>query len=131
MTRGILLKRFSQRLRGAMQKAGMGRSPTKLAHHFNLRYWGQSITVTAANNWIWGVSFPQWDKMIVLSEVVGVSLDTLLGGEPVDRGGGRANAPMSGDSTWHEPMLVDDAEKMGVKRIVLRENDEVQVVKHC
>ena len=108
----------------------MGRSPTKLAHQFNLRYLGRSISVTAANNWIWGVSFPQWDKMIVLSEVVGVSLDTLLGGGPADRGGGRANAPTPDDSAWHEPML-KNTEKVGMKRIVLRENDVVQVVKHC
>lgn len=78
ITKSILLVRFSQRLRGAMEKAGLGRSPTKLAHLFNLRYYGRSISVTAANKWIWGKSLPQLDKLIVLCELLGVSLDTLL-----------------------------------------------------
>jgi hypothetical protein len=78
LTRTILLERFSSHLRLAMRQRGMGRSPTKLAHKFNLNYWGRSVTVTAVNNWIWGVSLPHLDKLIVLSEVLHISLDQLL-----------------------------------------------------
>jgi len=53
-------------------------SPTRLANHFNLSYWGQSITVTAADNWINGKSLPKMDKMIVLAEILNTTLDGLL-----------------------------------------------------
>ena len=61
-----------------MARAGLGRSPTKLAHLFNLRYYGRSISVTAANKWIWGKSLPQLDKLLVLCELLKMSLDALL-----------------------------------------------------
>jgi hypothetical protein len=61
-----------------MKEAGMGRSPTKLADRFNLRYYGRSISIQAANGWIWGKSLPQLDKLIVLSELLDTSLDKLL-----------------------------------------------------
>lgn len=78
VTRAVVLLRFSRQLRIAMQAAGLGRSPTKLSHQFNLRYHGQPVTVSAANNWIWGVSLPHIDKLIVLSEMLNTSLDTFL-----------------------------------------------------
>ena len=61
-----------------MATAGWGRSPTKLATQFNLRYHGRSISVTAANKWIWGKSLPQLDKLLVLCDLLKMSLDTLL-----------------------------------------------------
>ena len=61
-----------------MKLAGWGRSPTKLANQFNLRYHGRSIRVTAANKWIWGKSLPQLDKLIVLCDLLKMSLDALL-----------------------------------------------------
>jgi transcriptional regulator with XRE-family HTH domain len=61
-----------------MRQKGLGMSPTRLANHFNLSYWGQSITVTAADNWINGKSLPKMDKMIVLAEILNTTLDGLL-----------------------------------------------------
>lgn len=76
--RGVLLIRFSARLTEVMKQHGMGMSPTKLAHQFNQRYWGQSITVGAAGNWINGKSLPQLDKLVVLSELFNTSIDCLV-----------------------------------------------------
>lgn len=61
-----------------MRSAGLGSSPTKLAHRFNLQYWGRSITVTTASNWMWGKSLPHLDKLVVLAEILETSLDALL-----------------------------------------------------
>jgi transcriptional regulator with XRE-family HTH domain len=74
--------RFAHRLRSTMQAAGLKISPTSLAHEFNLRYWGKGITVTAASNWLNGVSVPKMDKLITLASVLQVSPQALLFDEP-------------------------------------------------
>jgi transcriptional regulator with XRE-family HTH domain len=61
-----------------MKQNGLGMSSTKLAHHFNLRYWGRSITVGAANNWINGKSLPQLDKLVVLAKILNTTVDELV-----------------------------------------------------
>ena len=54
-----------------------------MAHEFNLRYWGRSISVHAARNWLLGVSLPRQDKLRVLAEWLRVSPEALLlGAEP-------------------------------------------------
>jgi hypothetical protein len=76
--RAVLLGRFSGRLHAAMKRKGLGRSPTKLAHHFNLCYFGQPVSVQAADNWINGRSFPQVDKLIVLCDLLEICLFGLV-----------------------------------------------------
>jgi hypothetical protein len=48
-----------------------------VAHEFNLRYWGKSITANTARNWLLGKSIPMQDKLRVLSEWLHVSADEL------------------------------------------------------
>ncbi len=69
---------FAQRLRQALTAAGVALSPTVVAHEFNLRYWGKSITVHAARNWLLGVSLPKQDKLRVLAHWLQVSPESLL-----------------------------------------------------
>jgi hypothetical protein len=76
--RAVLLGRFSCKLHAAMKRKGLGRSPTKLAHHFNLCYLGQPVTVQAVNNWINGRSFPHFDKLIVLCDLLEICLFDLV-----------------------------------------------------
>jgi hypothetical protein len=64
---------FAQRLRSALVAAGVGVSPTVVAHEFNLRFWGKSITPHAARNWLMGVSLPSQDKLVVLAQWLQVS----------------------------------------------------------
>jgi hypothetical protein len=64
---------FAERLRSALVDAGVGVSPTTVAHEFNLRYWGKSITVHAARNWLMGQSLPAQDKLVVLAQWLQVS----------------------------------------------------------
>lgn len=69
---------FAQRLRQALEDAGHPASPTVVAHEFNLRYWGRSISIHAARNWLLGVSLPRHDKLRVLAEWLRVPPEALL-----------------------------------------------------
>jgi hypothetical protein len=59
---------FSARLRKALDRAGVRASPTVVAHEFNLRYYGRSVTVHTARNWLVGVSIPTQDKLQELAK---------------------------------------------------------------
>ena len=64
-------------LRLALKGVGVRPSPTLLANEFNLRYWGKSITITTARNWLLGKSIPMQDKLRVLADWLHVSSDEL------------------------------------------------------
>ncbi len=88
---------FAQRLRQALGDAGWAASPTVVAHEFNLRYWGRSISVHAARNWLMGVSLPRQDKLRVLADWLRVSPEALL------LGASTATACRSGAADNHAP----------------------------
>jgi len=71
-------KAFAQRLRQALKEAGWPASSTVVAHQFNLRYWGRSISVQTAHNWLQGTSLPRQDKLRVLAEWLRVAPEALL-----------------------------------------------------
>lgn len=73
---------FSERLRLALDSAGIRPSPTLVANEFNLRYWGKSITPHTARNWLLGKSIPTQDKLRVLADWLQVSPDELRYGPP-------------------------------------------------
>ncbi|ABD69944.1 conserved hypothetical protein [Rhodoferax ferrireducens T118] len=68
---------FSDRLRRALESAGIRPSPTLVAHEFNQRYWGKSITPHAARRWLLGASIPMQDKLKVLADWLQVSPEEL------------------------------------------------------
>src|SRR5665647_121168 len=68
---------FSDRLRQSLKGMGIRPSATLLANEFNLRYWGKSITITTARNWLLGKSIPMQDKLRVLADWLHVSPDEL------------------------------------------------------
>lgn len=72
---------FTDRLTAALKGAGVKPSATVLAHEFNLRYWGRSITVHTARSWLKGISIPTQDKLRVLSDWLGVAPDELRFGQ--------------------------------------------------
>ena len=65
-------KAFAERLRQALDAAGVRPSPTRVANEFNQRYWGRSITPHTARNWL-RQSLPTQDKLVVLAEWLQVS----------------------------------------------------------
>lgn len=68
---------FADRLQQSLKGLGLRPSATLLANEFNLRYWGKSITITTARNWLLGKSIPMQDKLRVLAEWLHVSADEL------------------------------------------------------
>jgi len=68
---------FADRLRQSLKGMGIRPSATLLANEFNLRYWGKSITITTARNWLLGKSIPMQDKLRVLADWLHVSPDEL------------------------------------------------------
>lgn len=68
---------FAKRLKSALEAAGIRSSPTVIAHEFNLRFWGRSITPHTARNWLLGNSLPTQDKLRVLAEWLQVGPDEL------------------------------------------------------
>lgn len=73
---------FSERFRHALDAAGVRPLPTVVAHEFNLRYWGKSITPHTARNWLIGKSIPMQDKLRVLADWLQVNPDVLRFGRP-------------------------------------------------
>jgi transcriptional regulator with XRE-family HTH domain len=72
---------FAERLRNALGAAGVHPSPTAVAHAFNLRYRGRSITPHSVRNWLMGQALPTQDKLVVLAEWLHVSPDELRFGK--------------------------------------------------
>lgn len=70
-------EQFADRLRLALKGVGIRPSATVLANEFNLRYWGESITINTARNWLLGKSIPMQDKLRVLADWLHVSADEL------------------------------------------------------
>jgi transcriptional regulator with XRE-family HTH domain len=66
-------KTFSERFRKALAAAGVPQSPTVIAHEFNLRYWGKSVSLYAVRNWLLGQSMPTQDKLRALAQWLDVS----------------------------------------------------------
>ncbi len=72
---------FSQRLRGAIEKAGYSVRPIVLEREFNTRYWGQPITVQAVRRWLRGEAIPSQEKLQVLADWLKVEPHVLRYGE--------------------------------------------------
>jgi len=95
-----LAKDFSNRLRTALRGAGVRISASYVAHEFNLRYWGPSISSHAARNWLLGVSVPKQDKLLVLAEWLRITPEALLFGTEPPR--------PADDQFTHEPVNIVD-----------------------
>ncbi|MBB6578419.1 transcriptional regulator with XRE-family HTH domain [Comamonas odontotermitis] len=76
---------FAQRLRDAMQAAGLEPRPGVLLTLFNTRYWGRSVTFQAVSRWLKGESIPAQDKLVVLASLLKIEPEVLRFGEDVRR----------------------------------------------
>lgn len=88
---------FAERLRRALEAAGVRPSPTLVAHAFNSRYWGRNITPHTVRNWLLGQAMPTQDKLVVLAEWLQVSPDELRFGRSAS-GGHRPGSDALSDS---------------------------------
>lgn len=74
---------FAQRLRDAMQTAGLEPRPSVLVNLFNTHYWGRSVSFQAVSRWLRGEAIPEQDKLLVLATVLNVQPEVLRFGEGV------------------------------------------------
>ena len=74
---------FAQRLRDAMDAAGLEPRPGVLLNVFNAHYWGRSVSFQAASRWLRGEAIPAQDKLLVLAEVLKVEPEVLRFGQAV------------------------------------------------
>lgn len=73
---------FSKRLARLLNDAGIGTtSPTHIAHEFNRRHPGKSITAQGVRKWLSGEAIPAPDKIRTLSKWLKVSAHWLHYGE--------------------------------------------------
>ncbi len=74
---------FAQRLRAAMQAAGLEPRPGVLLNLFNAKYWGRSVSFQAVSRWLRGEAIPAQDKLLVLAEILRVEPEVLRFGVAV------------------------------------------------
>ena len=74
---------FAERLRSAMESAGLEPRPGVLLNLFNTHYWGRSVTFQAVSRWLRGESIPEQDKLITLAKVLKIEPEVLRFGEAV------------------------------------------------
>jgi len=103
---------FSERLRSALKRAPRSiQSAAQLAHEFNLRHRGDSVTDQAAQKWLTGKARPSPDKLETLAEMFGVTAYWLRNGSPPaparkQQGKKPAHAPAFGRLTEAEAKLL-------------------------
>lgn len=74
---------FAERLRQAMQAAGLEARPGVLLNVFNTHYWGRSVSFQAVSRWLRGESIPEHDKLIALAGVLKIEPEVLRFGDAV------------------------------------------------
>jgi transcriptional regulator with XRE-family HTH domain len=89
---------FSDRLKAALKRAPKSiQTASDLAHHFNLRFTGESITIQSAHKWLTGKAKPSADKMEAHAAWLGVSAHWLAYGPPPAKGQVTTKRGSSGD----------------------------------
>lgn len=66
-----------------MVAAGYEVRPAVLEREFNQRYWGKAVTLHGVRRWLRGETFPAQDKLLALSEWLGVEPQALRFGSKI------------------------------------------------
>ena len=69
--------RFAQRLIEAMQAQGYDPEPAILEREFNLRHFGEPVTLQGVRKWLIGTSIPSADKLLTLAKWLNVPPEEL------------------------------------------------------
>ncbi|MBW8077336.1 MAG: XRE family transcriptional regulator [Gallionella sp.] len=73
-------RKFADRLKKAMLKAGYEPQAAVLERNFNLNYYGKPITLHGVRKWLIGESIPPYDKIIALAKMLRIPPDELTFG---------------------------------------------------
>ena len=68
---------FAQRLIAAMQAQGYQPKPAILEREFNLRHFGEPVTLQGVRKWLIGTSIPSADKLLTLAKWLDVPPEEL------------------------------------------------------
>ena len=68
---------FAQRLMTAMQAQGYQPKPAILEREFNLRHFGEPVTLQGVRKWLIGESIPSADKLLTLAKWLNISPEEL------------------------------------------------------
>ena len=69
--------RFAQRLIDAMQAQGYDPEPAILEREFNLRHFGEPVTLQGVRKWLIGTAIPSADKLLTLAKWLNVPPEEL------------------------------------------------------
>jgi len=73
-------KNFALQLKEAMIAAGYEPRPAVLEREFNLRYWGEPVSLQGVRRWLCGETIPTAEKQKVLSEWLRIAPERMLYG---------------------------------------------------
>ena len=68
---------FAQRLIAAMQAQGYQPTPAILEREFNLRHFGEPVTLQGVRKWLIGTAIPSADKLLTLAKWLNVPPEEL------------------------------------------------------
>jgi hypothetical protein len=84
---------FAKRLAAAMETAGYEARPSVLEREFNLRYWGEPMTLHGVRRWLRGEVIPPHDKVVALAEWLRVTPQELGFGSEIEERIRKARKP--------------------------------------
>ncbi|MDY7539800.1 XRE family transcriptional regulator [Undibacterium sp. 5I1] len=97
-------EKFAGRLAEAMRAQGYNAEPAVLEREFNLRHYGEPMTLHGVRKWLIGASIPPYEKIITLATWLNVPPDDLTFGLEVKQKIKQKNA------NWKEAISYNERE---------------------
>jgi transcriptional regulator with XRE-family HTH domain len=95
---------FAQRLIAAMQAQGYQPKPAILEREFNLRHFGEPVTLQGVRKWLIGTSIPSADKLLTLAKWLDVPPEELAFNKDMQK------ALEQRETNWQEEIGYKDKE---------------------
>jgi flavin-dependent dehydrogenase len=103
---------FSDRLQGRLRKAGVPVRASTVAHEFNLRADGATVTTHAVRKWLSGDAIPTHERMLILGSWLGVHASWLQYGDAQNTGIPISDAPALPTLATEELVLLRDFKRL-------------------
>ena len=97
-------EKFAARLAEAMKAQGYNAEPAVLEKEFNLRHYGEPMTLHGVRKWLIGTSIPPYEKIITLAKWLKIPPDELTFGLEIKQKIKRENA------SWKEAISYQERE---------------------
>ena len=97
-------EKFAARLAEAMKAQGYNAEPAVLEKEFNLRHYGEPMTLHGVRKWLIGTSIPPYEKIITLAKWLKIPPDELTFGLEIKQKIKREN------TSWKEAISYQERE---------------------